>query len=130
MKLLSSKNDFFNLIEIQDKIIIFCFHDWSTHSAIAKKIVEDWEFESKRDVYLIDASIMDQDSYFIQWLINQEEDDWSKEKIMKVNKYSPQKRVHGYGEICWIVNKKIIGFESIYSALKPRDLEHRTKDLF
>jgi len=130
MKLINNKKEFISLIETIEKNIVFCFHDWSAYSVMAKKIVEDWESMSKREIKIIDASKMNQNNYFPKWLINKEKRDWSKEGIMTINKYTPKSRIHGYGEICWIKNKEVVGFESIFNSFNPESLEIRTQELF
>ena len=130
MELINNKASFFKLIEIEEKCIVFCFHDWSAFSVVSKKIVEEWESKFDRKIKVIDASNMNHKDYFPKWLIQKELDDWTKEGIMTINKFSPRKRLHGYGEICWILNEKVKGFECVFNAFNPEALEERTRKLF
>ncbi|MFK7982950.1 MAG: hypothetical protein AB8G86_23425 [Saprospiraceae bacterium] len=86
IKFVNDKKEFLNLIETEEKSIIFCFHNWSGYSIIAKNIVEEWESNFKREVRIVDASKMNEDSYFIKWLIQKEKGDWAKEGIMTIGK--------------------------------------------
>lgn len=92
--------------------------------------MEKWEKQYKREIILIDCSVIGPESYYPDWLRKQENGDWAKEGIMTIKKFSPKNRLHGYGEICWILNKKVVGFETIYDNFDLETLEKRTNTLF
>lgn len=125
-----TESEFYKLIETENKYIFFCFFNWSGYSVISKKIVENWETEFNREVMLIDCSNLDFENYYQDWLNKKEKDDWSKEGIMTIRKFSPRNRLHGYGEICWILNNEVVGFEAIYKNFNSETLEKRTEFLF
>lgn len=82
MELIYSKSEFQNVLDNSKKSIIFCFHGWSEYSMNSRKIVEEWETNSNRKIFIIDMTNMGYENHFHEWLANKEKGDWSKEGIM------------------------------------------------
>lgn len=129
---LKIEDEFRLILNNKEQLIVFIFHNWSEPSHMAKKVIEEWEKESERQIYLLDASFiyLEKEDYLYQWLYEQEKGDWSKEGIMTINRYSPRSRVHAYGETIWISNQRVIGFEGVFGSFNSDELEERTKELF
>ncbi len=132
MHIIKNEDEFKLQIVDNHQLVVFIFHNWSGPSRTAKKVIEEWEKESERQIYLLDASsiYLEKEDYLFQWLYEQEKGDWSKEGIMTINRYSPRSRVHAYGETIWIRNQKVIGFEGVFGSFDSNELEARTKALF
>lgn len=108
--------DFSKKLEEENKLIVFVFHNWSMYSIVAKNIIEDWKNAKNRNIYLIDASEMNGESFIFKWLEDQ--------------RLARDQKIHGYGEIFWIQRTKVIEFESINQYYNFRILEEKTIELF
>lgn len=122
--------EFQGLITSPKKLIVFIFHGWSGYSVASKNIIDNWEARTKREIFLIDATTLSYHDDFPSWIRAQEKDDWFESSVMKIKRYSPRNRIHGYGEIVWIEDKQVVGFECIFQSYDFETLEARTKELF
>lgn len=108
-----NQSAFDELIKSNTDIIIFVHSIWSGYSVMAKNTV--LEFEKSLDLN-IHYEENKESSFMYDMLHNYELTNASNPK------FSFRTRLNGYGEIIWLRNKKVIGFEIVSSKLSVNDL--------
>ena len=120
--------DFFEAVQ-QPNAIIFLHTTWSAASASSRRCAEKFHRHIGWEIPVFEIDIDEFDSIH-DWVAQKERTNWETSGVMRRKAYSFKNRLHGSGEMMWIRNGEIVGFEVFVAALNYSGLMDKTSFLY
>jgi hypothetical protein len=110
MKKIETSADFEMLLDLE-KAIVFIFLEWSGSAHLSKRVVIEWENQTKLIIPLFEINPEDSDECS-KWV------------------YENDIHGHGYGSIVWLEKGKFLEFEKDAGKSGASGIERKTSKIF
>lgn len=94
-----------------EKVVVFIFFEWSGQARFSKRIINDWESQSKIEIPVFEINPEDSE-LLSKWVSDEVKDGY------------------GYGSVVWLEKGKILNFEKDAGKSGVSEIENKTSAIF